>query len=103
MTMQRDVFLADDARGDAVDRSEPARRQDGAAGSVRRHLVDRLHGGLVQHVTALSLAVDAVDLAHTAGANDPRVRAALGTARRLADLAIADCRALLRELDGRGA
>lgn len=63
----------------------------------RERLARLLHGGLVQQVTALSLAVDSAMLHATDGQAD-ELRRALQTARRIADLAIADCRAVLDDL-----
>lgn len=66
----------------------------------RERLARLLHAGLVQQVTALSLAVDSAMLHATDGYTD-ELRQALHTARRIADLAIADCRAVLDDLRNR--
>ncbi|MBW3604046.1 MAG: hypothetical protein KY460_03865 [Actinobacteria bacterium] len=63
----------------------------------RHRLADTLHAGLVQRVTALSLAVDNA-LLHDARGDSAAVGAALRVLRTHADEAIEDCRALIDEL-----
>ncbi|CAN5817381.1 hypothetical protein BH23ACT10_BH23ACT10_00590 [soil metagenome] len=60
----------------------------------RRRLADALHAGLVQQVTVLSLAVDNALLHHSDGDSEA-VGTALRTVRTHADVAVADCRALI--------
>lgn len=60
----------------------------------RRRLAQLLHGGIVQQITALSLALDSALLSDAEGRVDD-MRAALRTARGIADAATADCRSLL--------
>lgn len=68
-----------------------------AVQAERRRLVHLLHGGVVQQVTALSLAVDNA-LLHAAGGRHDDLHAALRTARSLADTTISECRSLLDQL-----
>lgn len=68
-----------------------------AVQAERRRLSHLLHGGIVQQVTALSLAVDSA-LLHAAEGRSAELQAALGTARRIADTTVTDCRALLDHL-----
>jgi signal transduction histidine kinase len=68
-----------------------------AVQAERRRLSHLLHGGIVQQVTALSLAVDNAVLCSADDRHD-ELRAALRTARRIADMAVIDCRALLDQL-----
>lgn len=75
-------------QGDAVAR---ARRAE------RRRLAELLHGGIVQQITALSLAVDSA-LLHDAEGRSDEALAALSVVRRVTDVTVADCRALLEEL-----
>lgn len=63
----------------------------------RRRVAHELHGGVVQQVTAVSLAIDNALLHDDAGRHD-RSRVALETARRITDLLVSDCRRLLDEL-----
>lgn len=63
----------------------------------RARVADVLHSGVVQQVTALSLAVDNALLHHAAGDVDG-VAAALRTARALADTTATGCRALIDDL-----
>jgi signal transduction histidine kinase len=68
-----------------------------AVQAERGRLSHLLHGGIVQQVTALSLAVDSALLS----AADERlddVRTALRTARSIADTTVTDCRALVAHL-----
>lgn len=67
----------------------------------RERVAELVHGGVVQQVTALSLAVDNALLHHAAG-DAEGVAAALRTARELADRAATGCRALIDELRGDG-
>jgi signal transduction histidine kinase len=71
-----------------------------AVQAERRRLSQLLHGGIVQLVTALSLAVDSA-LLHDADGNDDEMRSALQTARRIAETTVTDCRALLDHLGDR--
>lgn len=74
----------------------------GARGSHDgERLAEVLHGGLVQHVTALALAVDNALLHHAAGDADA-VGDALRTARALADATADGCRALIDDLRADG-
>ena len=66
---------------------------------VRARLADELHDGIVQQVTALSLAVDNAVL-HLAAGDDRAVASALRTARTLADTTAASCRTLIDDLRG---
>jgi signal transduction histidine kinase len=65
----------------------------------RRRLAAQLHGGVVQQVTALALAVDSA-LLHHADGDAPAVEAALRSARAAADAAVSDCRQLIDGLQG---
>ena len=71
-----------------------------AVEAERRRLSQLLHGGIVQQVTALSLAVDSA-LLHDAEGRSDEVRSALHTARKIAETTVTDCRALLDQLEGR--
>jgi signal transduction histidine kinase len=68
-----------------------------AVHAERERLASVLHAGIIQQITALSLAIDSAML-HAAEGDADKVSEALRTARRVADLAIADCRALLYDL-----
>jgi signal transduction histidine kinase len=68
-----------------------------AVQAERRRLSQLLHGGIVQQVTALSLAVDSA-LLHDAEGRIDEVRSALHTARKIAETTVTDCRALLDHL-----
>ena len=68
-----------------------------AVQAERRRLSHLLHGGFVQQVTALSLAVDNA-LLHAAEGRPEDLRTALRTARRIADTTVTGCRELLDEL-----
>jgi signal transduction histidine kinase len=68
-----------------------------AVQAERRHLSLVLHGGIVQQITALSLAVDCA-LLHEAEGRSDLMRSALHTARRIADTTVTDCRELLDQL-----
>jgi signal transduction histidine kinase len=68
-----------------------------AVQAERRRLLHLLHGGIVQQVTALSLAVDSA-LLHAVEDRDDELRAALRTARSLADTTVTECRAVLDQL-----
>lgn len=70
-----------------------------AVARERRRLAAQLHGGVVQQVTALSLAVDSA-LLHHADGNAAAVEAALRSVRAVADAAVRDCRQLLDGLHG---
>jgi signal transduction histidine kinase len=63
----------------------------------RRRLSHLLHGGIVQQITALSLALDSA-LLHDAEGRADDMRAALRTARSVADATATECRALLDRL-----
>lgn len=76
---------------------------DGAprtAHGERGRLADALHAGLVQRVTALSLAVDNA-LLHHADGDAAAVGRALRSIRVHADETIADCRAVIDGLRDR--
>jgi len=68
-----------------------------AVQAERRRLSHLLHGGIVQQVTALSLAVESA-LLYAADDRPEDLRTALRTARRIADTTVTDCRALLAQL-----
>jgi signal transduction histidine kinase len=68
----------------------------------RQRIAHALHGGIVQQITALSLAIDSA-LLHDGDGRHHEVSAALRTARELADLVVQDCRGLLDGLRGPGA
>lgn len=68
-----------------------------AVQAERRRLSHLLHGGIVQQVTALSLAVDSALLSAAEERQDD-LRTALRTARSIADTTVTDCRALLAQL-----
>ena len=68
-----------------------------AVQAERRRLSHLLHGGIVQQVTALSLAVDSALLSAAEERQDD-LRTALRTARSIADTTVPDCRALLAQL-----
>lgn len=70
-----------------------------AVQAERRRLSHLLHGGIVQQVTALSLAADNA-LLYAAEDRLDELRTALRTARRIADSTVTDCRALLDQLVG---
>lgn len=70
---------------------------DASVMGERHRLAEALHAGLVQRVTALSLAVDNALLHHAQG-DSVAVGAALCALRAHADEAIDDCRALIDEL-----
>lgn len=72
-----------------------------AVHAERRRLARELHGGLVQQVTALSLAIDSA-LLHARDGRTGEVHAALRRARLMADTTVADCRALLDRLGDAG-
>ncbi len=61
---------------------------------VRQRLADDLHAGVVQQVTALSLAVDNA-LLHHADGDAAGVGEALRAVRAIADGAVAECRRLI--------
>lgn len=83
-----------------VERSGMSEATTHAVQAERRRLLHLLHGGIVQQVTALSLAVDSAQL-HAAQGRHDELRAALRTARGLADTTVTECRALLdRLVDG---
>lgn len=63
----------------------------------RRRLAEELHAGVVQQVTALSLAVDTA-LLHHADGDATGVGAALRALRAIADATVADCRGLIDAL-----
>lgn len=63
----------------------------------RRRIAHVLHGGIVQQITALSLAIDSA-LLHDGEGRREQATAALRTLRGIADLTVADCRRLLDEL-----
>lgn len=65
-----------------------------AVDDERRRLAAQLHRGVVQQVTALSLAVDSA-LLHHADGDAAATEGALRSARAVADLAVADCRTLI--------
>lgn len=65
-----------------------------AVARERRRLAKQLHGGVVQQVTALSLAVDSV-LLHHADGDAEAVRAALRSVRAVADATVRDCHELI--------
>lgn len=65
----------------------------------RQRLSEVLHSGIVQQVTALSLAVDSA-LLHHADGDIEAVGDALRTIRRFSDTTIASCRTLIDELRG---
>lgn len=65
----------------------------------RRRLAEQLHGGVVQQVTALSLAVDSA-LLHHADGDAEAVAAALRSVRTVADGAVRECRDLIDGLRG---
>jgi signal transduction histidine kinase len=71
-----------------------------AVQAERERLSQLLHGGIVQQVTALSLALDSA-LLHDVEGRDHEMRSALRTARTIADTAVTDCRALLDHLGDR--
>jgi signal transduction histidine kinase len=71
-----------------------------AVQAERRRLSQLLHGGIVQQVTALSLALDSA-LLHDAEGRADEVRSALHTARKIAETTVTDCRALLDHLGDR--
>lgn len=71
-----------------------------AVQAERRRLSQLLHGGIVQQVTALSLALDSA-LLHEAEGRHDEMRSALRTARIIADTTVTDCRALLDQLGDR--
>lgn len=60
----------------------------------RRRLAEELHAGIVQQVTALSLAVDSA-LLHLADGDRDAVAAALHTVRALVDSTMTESRALI--------
>jgi len=68
----------------------------------RQRIAHALHGGIVQQVTALSLAIDSA-LLHDGDGRHDEVSAALRTAREIADLVVEDCRWLLDGLRDPGA
>jgi signal transduction histidine kinase len=68
-----------------------------AVQAERRRLSHLLHSGIVQQVTALSLAVDSALLCAAEDRPDA-LWAALRTARSIADTTVTDCRALLAQL-----
>lgn len=68
-----------------------------AVQAERRRIAHVLHGGIIQQITALSLAIDSALLHDGEGRRD-QLRSALQTAREIADLTVADCRALIDEL-----
>ena len=65
-----------------------------AVARERRRLAEQLHGGIVQQVTALSLAVDSALLRHADG-DTQAAMAALRSVRTVADAAVRDCRQLI--------
>jgi signal transduction histidine kinase len=65
-----------------------------AVARERRRLAEELHGGIVQHVTALSLAVDSA-LLHHADGDAQATMAALRSVRAVADATVRDCRQLI--------
>lgn len=68
-----------------------------AVRTERRRIAHALHGGVVQQITALSLAIDSA-LLHDGEGRREQVSAALRTAREIADLTVTQCRDLLDEL-----
>lgn len=70
-----------------------------AVARERQRLAAQLHGGVVQQVTALSLAVDSA-LLHHADGDVAAVETALRSARAAADAAMRDCRQLIDGLRG---
>lgn len=76
--------------------SDPA---PAAVARERRRLAAQLHGGVVQQVTALSLAVDSA-LLHHADGDAAAVEVALRSVRAVADAAVRDCRQLIDGLRG---
>lgn len=70
-----------------------------AVARERQRLAAQLHGGLVQQVTALSLALDNALLHHEDG-DAAAVEVALRSARAAADGAVRDCRHLIDGLRG---
>lgn len=68
-----------------------------AVQAERQRIAHALHGGIIQQITALSLAIDSA-LLHDGEGRSNQVSAALRTARKIADLTVADCRKLLDEL-----
>ena len=70
---------------------------DDAVTRERRWLAAQLHDGVVQQVTALSLAVDSA-LLHHADAGSAGLESALRSIRAIADATVGDCRALIDAL-----
>lgn len=68
-----------------------------AVQAERQRIAHALHGGIIQQITALSLAIDSA-LLHDGEGRSNQVSAALRSARQIADLTAADCRRLLDEL-----
>ena len=55
----------------------------------RQHIAHALHGGIIQQVTALSLAIDSA-LLHDGEGRSNEMSAALRSARKIADLTAAE-------------
>ena len=68
-----------------------------AVQTERRRIARVLHGGIIQQITALSLAIDSA-LLHDGEGRREQASAALRTLREIADLTALDCRRLLDEL-----
>ncbi len=80
--------------------ADATRAAAAATAAERQRLARRLHDGVVQQVTALSLAVDSALLRRDAGdAGVAGVDDALRTVRALADRAVRDCRVLMDDLN----
>lgn len=77
--------------------ADATRAAAAATAAERQRLARRLHDGVVQQVTALSLAVDSALLRRDGGGAD--VDDALRAVRALADRAVRDCRALMDDLN----
>lgn len=70
-----------------------------AVAAERRRLAEQLHDGVVQQVTALSLAVDSA-LLHDRDGDPEAVGTTLRSIRTIADAAVRDCRELIDGLRG---